>query len=75
MITGRFGDTSGRPFVEGRLFLPRLGISGDVSSFAHLRRRGDAIDARTHAILTAAVAAPAGADQETIFCQHLFDGH
>jgi predicted aspartyl protease len=31
MITGRFGDTSGRPFVEGRLFLPRLGISGDVS--------------------------------------------
>jgi hypothetical protein len=31
MITGRFGDTSGRPFIEGRIYLPRLGISGDIS--------------------------------------------
>ena len=31
MITGRFGDTSGRPFIEGRLYLPRLGIAGDIS--------------------------------------------
>ena len=31
MITGRFGDTSGRPFIEGRLYLPRLKLSGDVS--------------------------------------------
>jgi len=31
MINGRFGDTSGRPFFEGRLYLPRLNISGDVS--------------------------------------------
>ena len=31
MITGRFGDTTGRPFLEGRLFFPRLHISGDIS--------------------------------------------
>lgn len=31
MIIGRFGDTSGRPFMEGRLILPRLNILGDVS--------------------------------------------
>ena len=31
MITGRFGDTSGRPFIEARLYLPRLNLSGDVS--------------------------------------------
>lgn len=31
MITGRFGDTSGRPFIEGRLYLPRLNLSADVS--------------------------------------------
>ena len=31
MFTGRFGDTSGRPYVEGRLILPRLKIRGDVS--------------------------------------------
>ena len=30
-MRGRFGDTSGRPYVEGRLILPRLGITGDVS--------------------------------------------
>ena len=31
MITGRFGDTSGRPFIEGRLILPRLKVEGNVS--------------------------------------------
>jgi hypothetical protein len=28
---GRYGDTSGRPYLEGRLILPRLGIRGDIS--------------------------------------------
>ena len=31
MLHGRYGDTSGRPYLEGRLFLPRLGIQGDIS--------------------------------------------
>jgi hypothetical protein len=31
MIEGRFGDTSGRPYIEGRLSLPRLGVVGDIS--------------------------------------------
>ena len=31
MLTGRFGDTSGRPYIEGRLSLPRLGIAANVS--------------------------------------------
>jgi hypothetical protein len=31
MLRGRFGDTSGRPYLEGRLVLPRLNIAGDVS--------------------------------------------
>ncbi len=31
MITGRFGDTSGRPFIEGLLILPRLNVQGNVS--------------------------------------------
>jgi hypothetical protein len=31
MLTGRFGDTSGRPYIEGRLIFPRLNIRGDVS--------------------------------------------
>ena len=26
-----FGDTSGRPYIEGRLVLPNLNISGDIS--------------------------------------------
>jgi hypothetical protein len=30
-LRGRFGDTSGRPFLEGRLVLPRLNITTDVS--------------------------------------------
>lgn len=31
MLQGRFGDTSGRPYMEVRLALPRLKISGDIS--------------------------------------------
>ena len=31
MLRGRFGDTSGRPYLEGRLILPRLGIDSDIS--------------------------------------------
>lgn len=31
MLRGRFGDTTGRPYIEGRLLLPRLGLSADVS--------------------------------------------
>jgi hypothetical protein len=31
MIRGRFGDTSGRPFIEGRLILKRLKIINDIS--------------------------------------------
>lgn len=31
MLRGRFGDTSGRPYLEGRLFLPRLKLQGDIS--------------------------------------------
>src|SRR4030042_48768 len=31
MLRGRFGDTSGRPFIEGRLILPSLNINGDIS--------------------------------------------
>lgn len=30
-LSGRFGETSGRPFVEGLLVLPRLGKSATVS--------------------------------------------
>lgn len=31
MLVGRFGDTSGRPYIEGRLLLPRLGVAGNIS--------------------------------------------
>ena len=31
MISGRLGDASGRPYVEGRLFIPRLGLRSDIS--------------------------------------------
>lgn len=31
MLRGRFGDTSGRPYIEGRLVLPRLSIRTDIS--------------------------------------------
>ncbi len=31
MLRGRFGDTSGRPYLEGRLILPKLRIDSDIS--------------------------------------------
>lgn len=31
MLRGRFGDTSGRPYMEGHVLLPRLRWSGNVS--------------------------------------------
>ena len=31
MVRGRFGDTSGRPYMEGHVLLPRLGKRGNVS--------------------------------------------
>lgn len=31
MILGRFGNTTGRPYVNGRLLLPRLNISTNLS--------------------------------------------
>jgi hypothetical protein len=31
VLRGRFGDTSGRPYIEGRLFFPRLKIGSNIS--------------------------------------------
>lgn len=31
MLRGRFGDTTGRPYLEGRLLIPRLGIDANIS--------------------------------------------
>lgn len=31
MLRGRFGDTSGRPYVEGRLLFPRLALAANIS--------------------------------------------
>ena len=31
MLRGRFGDSSGRPYLEGRLVIPRLEMRRDVS--------------------------------------------
>lgn len=31
MLKGRYGDTTGRPYIEGRLSIPRLGLRGDIS--------------------------------------------
>ncbi len=31
MLRGRFGDTSKRPYLEGRLFIPRLEVQADIS--------------------------------------------
>ncbi|MXZ46889.1 MAG: hypothetical protein F4Z08_07880 [Chloroflexi bacterium] len=31
MIEGRFGDTSGRPYVEGRVYFARFDLEGDIS--------------------------------------------
>ncbi len=30
-MSGRFGNTSSRPYVEGRLVIPRLRVGGDLS--------------------------------------------
>jgi hypothetical protein len=31
MLRGRFGDTTGRPYIEGHLSIPSLQVSGSVS--------------------------------------------
>ncbi len=31
MLRGRFGDTSRRPFLEGKIYLPRLNIESNIS--------------------------------------------
>ena len=31
MLVGRFGDTTGRPYFEGRLYLPRLHLQSSIS--------------------------------------------
>ena len=31
MLRGRFGESSGRPYVSARVFIPRLGLAGNVS--------------------------------------------
>ncbi len=31
MLQGRFGNTSGAPYLEGHIFLPRLGLRGLIS--------------------------------------------
>src|SRR3954454_20399007 len=31
MLQGRFGNTTGRPYLEGMLAIPRLGIVGNIS--------------------------------------------
>jgi hypothetical protein len=31
MLVGRFGNTTGRPYLEGRLFFPRLRLGGFIS--------------------------------------------
>lgn len=31
MLKGRFGDTTGSPYIEGRLLIPRFNIKGDMS--------------------------------------------
>lgn len=31
VLTGRFGDTSGRPYVEGKIGLPDFSITGGIS--------------------------------------------
>jgi hypothetical protein len=34
MIRGRFGNTSGCPYIEGRVVIPRLKVAGNVSFIA-----------------------------------------
>lgn len=31
MLRGRFGDTTGAPYIEGRLILTRLNLTADIS--------------------------------------------
>lgn len=31
MLQGRFGNTSGRPYIEGRIYLPRLNVRSNIS--------------------------------------------
>ena len=31
MLRGRYGDTTGRPYIEGRLVFPRLRLASDIS--------------------------------------------
>ena len=31
MLHGRFGNTTGRPYIEARLAIPRLQVAGDIS--------------------------------------------
>jgi hypothetical protein len=31
MLKGRYGDTSGSPFLEGRIYIPSLKLDGAVS--------------------------------------------
>ncbi len=31
MLRGRFGDTTGRPYIEGRLVIPRLSVRTNIS--------------------------------------------
>ena len=31
MLQGRFGDTSGRPYMSARVIVPRLNVTGNVS--------------------------------------------
>ena len=31
MLRGRFGESSGRPYVSARVFIPRLALAGNVS--------------------------------------------
>jgi hypothetical protein len=31
VLRGRFGDTTGRPYLEARLFIPRLNLDADIS--------------------------------------------
>ena len=31
MLHGRFGESSGRPYVSARVFIPKLGLAGNVS--------------------------------------------
>jgi len=31
MLHGRFGNSTGRPYIEGRLSIPRFGVIGNIS--------------------------------------------